>query len=266
MTDEEIERNALNKERDRLYKCRDLEISNLWQRSIFLSAFLILCFTGYAYVLMNIVDAYCGNNNMPQIQGSFNFVYNNLSTPNSNKLLYLNTIAMCLGFISSIFSTLWIMMAKGSKAWYEVYETAISSFEEKHREAIGLPAENVMGGMGIPKYLLNNCLFSRKAGAYSPSKINIIIGQICLIIWILITILHLIVLSVFNEPFSWYISLILLFIILYFITRICRSGFLHRIYNKKGLFISKSLKNGRVGDLYKIYRKKNTVKKKQTMG
>ncbi|WP_300232445.1 hypothetical protein [uncultured Alistipes sp.] len=30
-----------------LWRCRDFELSHLWQRSIFLSAFLILCFTGY---------------------------------------------------------------------------------------------------------------------------------------------------------------------------------------------------------------------------
>ena len=30
-----------------LWRCRDFELSHLWQRSIFLSAFLILCFTVY---------------------------------------------------------------------------------------------------------------------------------------------------------------------------------------------------------------------------
>ena len=32
---------------EKLWRCRDFELSHLWQRSIFLSAFLILCFTGY---------------------------------------------------------------------------------------------------------------------------------------------------------------------------------------------------------------------------
>jgi len=242
MNDKEIDKDALNRERDRLYKCRDLEISNLWQRSIFLSAFLILCFTGYAYILMNIVDAYWGNNNMSQIQGSFNFVYNNFPPPNYNKLFYLNMIAVFLGAISSFFSTLWIMMAKGSKAWYEVYETAIGYFEEEHREALGLPAENVMGKMGIPKYLLNNCLFSDNAGAYSPSKINIIIGQACLIIWASITILHLILLICFKSSFFWIFLIIVIVIvapILTFLFRnklkeLGRSGQLHKICNTNG--------------------------------
>ena len=30
-----------------LWRCRDFVLSHLWQRSTFLSAFLILCFTGY---------------------------------------------------------------------------------------------------------------------------------------------------------------------------------------------------------------------------
>ena len=31
------------------WHCRDFEIQNLWQRSIFLGTFLILCFTGYGF-------------------------------------------------------------------------------------------------------------------------------------------------------------------------------------------------------------------------
>lgn len=32
---------------EQYWRCRDFEIKNLWQRSVFLGAFLILCFTGY---------------------------------------------------------------------------------------------------------------------------------------------------------------------------------------------------------------------------
>jgi len=38
------------------WRCRDFELSHLWQRSIFLSAFLILCFTGYGSLLITMLE------------------------------------------------------------------------------------------------------------------------------------------------------------------------------------------------------------------
>ena len=42
---------------------------------------------------------------------------------------YANLLAFSIGVIGIIFSCLWIMMGKGSKAWYERYENAICAFE-----------------------------------------------------------------------------------------------------------------------------------------
>ena len=36
------------------WHCRDFEIQNLWQRSIFLGTFLILCFTGYGFFFVRL--------------------------------------------------------------------------------------------------------------------------------------------------------------------------------------------------------------------
>ena len=47
-----------------------------------------------------------------------------------------------------------------------------------------------MGEFGIGKDRLNNCLFSTKAGGYSVSRINIAIGQISYVIWVIIIISH----------------------------------------------------------------------------
>lgn len=163
------EKNDLIRTLDRLYACRDLEISSLWQRSIFLSVFLVLCFTGYGYLLIKIVD----------------------STYDESKLFYLHIIAIALSGISMLFSLLWIMMAKGSKAWYEVYETAISRFEDKYCRRIRLPEKYIMGEMTLPSKKRNNCIFSTKAGAYSVSKINVFIGIACFVIWGIITVVHL---------------------------------------------------------------------------
>lgn len=144
---------------DRLYRCRDLEIKNLWQRSIFLSVFLTLCFTGYGYLLINIIES------------------------NAFKIGY-HFLAILLASIGTIFSCLWIMMAKGSKSWYEVYEEAISNFEDKHK----IPDEYRMGKLNSERK--NNNLFTTQGGSYSVSRINIAIGQITMVFWFLVMLVH----------------------------------------------------------------------------
>lgn len=44
------------------WRCRDFELSHLWQRSIFLSAFLILCFTGYGSLLITLLCCFLSEN------------------------------------------------------------------------------------------------------------------------------------------------------------------------------------------------------------
>lgn len=167
--------------RDSLWRCRDFELSHLWQRSIFLTTILILCFTGYGVVTMKLFD--------------------NIGYIVESSAYTLNNIALVLCLVNIVFSCLWIMMAKGSKAWYERYERAIDAFdynkEYVNDEVIGT-GDNVrddgtrpVGGFQYPnlkgydKPEIKDCIFSCKGGAYSPSKINIAIGQIAFVIWCL---------------------------------------------------------------------------------
>lgn len=183
MKENSIERSNVIKEKElkRLYKSRDIEISNLWQRSVFLSVFLVLCFTGYGYLLMTIIQNYEKNQNT----------------------YYYNIIAIFLALINVIFSVLWICMSKASKAWYEVYETAIKSFERDFKDQLGLDQNYLMGNRGLPSSKKDNCLFSRKSGAYSPSKINIAIGQVSLIIWIIVVIVQAILICKYYSKLAW---------------------------------------------------------------
>ena len=66
------------------------------------------------------------------------------------------------------------MMAKGSKAWYEVYERYI--FEA---EGLKIPERYRLGALCRP-WEMNGNLFSKKAGRYSPSRLNITIGSVTL--------------------------------------------------------------------------------------
>ena len=92
---------------DNLYRCRDIEINSLWQKSMFLGTLLVLCFTGYGILLSSMIKE-------SQKEVLFNY----------------NLLCFIVCFISIIFSRLWIYMFKGSKAHYELYERAISKFEK----------------------------------------------------------------------------------------------------------------------------------------
>ena len=148
--------------RKEFYKIRKFEIQNLWQRSIFLATFIVLLFTGYGAFLEKLMS------------------YDGLQS------IIGHIICCLLALIGSIFSMLWIMMAKGSKAWFEIYERRIGNIEKE--KILNIPEDYRMQE-GSPEKL-NNSLWSRDPGAYSVSKINILIGQVLWLIWILIFALH----------------------------------------------------------------------------
>lgn len=172
--------------RDQLWNCRDFELSHLWQRSIFLTTLLVLCLTAYGVVVMELVDKVS-------------------TSPVQDSAFVLNNIAMIICLMGFVFSCLWVMMSKGSKAWYEMYERAISAFEanpdyvdkllldsgkeikqdaNSHKAIGGFRFDNLQGFSNRnARKDICSCLFSCKGGAYSPSKINIAIGQITLVLW-----------------------------------------------------------------------------------
>ena len=137
---------------DRLYKCRDLELNLLWQRSIFLTAFMIVFLTAYGGIW--ITDKPCFAFFTPIFHGAGVFI----------------------GVILLAFSLLWYQMAKGSKFWYEVYEEKIKNLEND---------------FGISKEMRNSEVPVLKTARYSLSEINISIGIILMIIAVMITAFHL---------------------------------------------------------------------------
>lgn len=149
--------------RDTYYHCRDFELQHLWQRSIFLSAFLVLCFTGYGAILKTILCSEYTNS------------------------IFFHEIASGLAIIGIVFSLIWIMMSKGSKAWYEVYEEAITEIEQNSE--LKIPEEMIMGNFTEINDIDSNILTS-KAGKYSPSKLNIVIGRVLFFIWSIIFLIH----------------------------------------------------------------------------
>lgn|GEM_PF-287386 len=145
---------------DKMYQCRDFELSNFWQKSVFLFGFMALCFGGYGALVLKVIDA-------PSISPSLPYIYQ-----------YMCGISL-LGIILSI---LWVYMAKGSKAWYEVYEKAIYAIEKdifkygNSKYVMGEWAKKMKKDVGLT--FLDN-----RPGAFSPSKINMVIGRIMLGVW-----------------------------------------------------------------------------------
>lgn len=156
------------------WKCRDLEIQMLWTRLALLGAFMALTYTGYGALLMKVCEK------------MFNWNVFNL-------------LAMGMGCFGMLFSTLWILTAKGSKAYYEQYEAVLNYFQEVNRD---LFEEDANGDL-ILSYLnfddseiRNRCqpvdssFFTQKAGSFSVSKIPIVMGQMSLIGWGIIVAVH----------------------------------------------------------------------------
>ena len=118
---------SLKEIRETFYHCRDFEITNLWQRSVFLFGFILACFTGYGAILVSLL------------------------TTGEQKVAYpyfANFIECMISLVGIVFSVIWIMMSKGSKAWYEIYEKAIANIEHSIKDStifIEVPKEYKMG-------------------------------------------------------------------------------------------------------------------------
>ncbi|MDO4707862.1 MAG: hypothetical protein Q4A61_05530 [Porphyromonadaceae bacterium] len=157
------DRISLKEIRETFYRLRDFEISHLWQRSIFLSALLVLFFSGYSFLVSKLFEEEIKN------------------------ALIIHELCCGIALLAIAFSIIWIMMAKGSKAWYEVYERRICDIEEE--ENLNIPSDNRMGADCTP-WSLDSNLFTTKPGRYSVSKLNILIGIILMITWTMILIVH----------------------------------------------------------------------------
>ena len=159
-----------------LWQCRDLEIQMLWTRLTLLGAFMGLTYAGYGALILKGLD------------GVRNWEVFNLAAIG----------ASAFGFL---FSILWTTTAKGSKAWFERYEAMLAYFQKTYKEH-GL-FERVPNEELILSYLdfdkrcirrhlqpVDSNLLSQNAGAYSVSKIPIVMGQVSMLAWCVIGLAH----------------------------------------------------------------------------
>lgn len=166
---------------DHFHEAMKNEINRLWQRSIFLATFLVLIFVGYGNVLMRLFDSEC--------RCGFDDVYVCVD-------FRLNLACVTIALLGVLFSSLWIMMAKGSKAWQEKYERTLYCFingvKRKYPKIKELAKLGFAHGFlkGVENKGFNNWLCSVKSGAYSASKINVAIGIVSGVFWVIVGIVH----------------------------------------------------------------------------
>ena len=182
--------NCINKKdiREQLHKSRALEISTLWQRSVFLGAFIVLLFTGYGVY------------------------FDRMFFSSECVLDKMHFVGIVLGAVITIFGLLWIAMAKGSKRWSEIYEKKIDILENElkipmqyryttecytdtysnapscHSQCQHFLPHNK--GTDLLAKAVNEKKIFFDSDLYSPSKINIFIGLCIFICGIEIIIVH----------------------------------------------------------------------------
>ena len=159
-----------------LWQCRDLEIQMLWTRLTLLGAFMGLTYARYGALILKGLDGI-------------------------RSWEVFNLVAIGASAFGFLFSILWTTTAKGSKAWFERYEAMLAYFQKTYREH-GL-FESVPDEELILSYLdfdkrcirrhlqpVDSNLLSQHAGAYSVSKIPIVMGQVSMLAWCAIGLAH----------------------------------------------------------------------------
>lgn len=185
------------------WHCRDFELTHLWQRSVFLTAFLVICFSAYGFLAQDMLGSLKSSNSCGTATPA----------PGDNYWITIHCAAIFTASIGLILSALWIMMAKGSKAWYEIYEAAIAAYEkdESYVDSTDPTAKDIGGFQyhQLKNYSnelndVDNCWLNGTGGCYSPSRINWAIGVLMLGIWIFIILFHFVLLANTSFDFFFY--------------------------------------------------------------
>lgn len=177
---------------DKVMECRRDEISNLWKRSTLLTALIVIVFSGYGGFLLKFFST---DSNLPAV------LYNGISA-------YICVFGV-------IISQIWIMTSKISKYWVDRYELLLSAVVERDsnyespenfasvsnfEEINKFFGDNISKTAEKARDFEKNCsekLLSNAPFRYSPSKINIVIGQVAFLFWGVLLALHILAELVF---------------------------------------------------------------------
>lgn len=208
-----------------LYQSYADEIKNLWQRSIFLGAFMVLVWTGYGVSLLKFLDSTKEiklNQRVCCNMGCLESLCEYLASVNIYHFILLGLCGVIM-----ILSLLWIAMAKGSKFVQEAHERHIKKFIGNNDIAKGLYC-NLKDYEYLSKK--DNLFFCGvlKPYRYSPSKINIALGLVSCSIGLCLFALHILAIICHFVSFRYAcliaLLLFIVLIILWIILMCCLKG------------------------------------------
>lgn len=155
---------------EELFRCRDFELSHLWQRSVFLATFILGLAVAYGTLAIKIL--------FPEENSCIKDIH------------HIAAVGLCI--LGIIFSFLWIMMAKGSKQWTERYENAISNCHWVSKCSANISNDAGFYGNLAPlePKKVSSSILSPMAWCFSPSRINAVIGIVALFAWSSLTAVH----------------------------------------------------------------------------
>ena len=179
-----------------LYKAYADEIKNLWQRSIFLGAFMVLVWTGYGALQLKFITRECGKFD--------------------TNVYYFASLGLCAVII--ILSLLWIAMAKGSKFVQEAHERHIDDLKFDILDEIDIDTKKNQRLFCDLSIYFNKLAKDKKisvyrplkAYRYSPSRINIALGWVSVAISIILAFIHCIIIC------GWLLIGLIIFVALCF--------------------------------------------------
>lgn len=167
-----------NKEKYKiLYTAYADEIRNLWQRSVFLVAFMSLAWGGYGALQLKLID------NASKIPATYHYA----------------SLGLCAVIIA--LSLLWVAMARGSKFVQEAHEEHIKNLNYDLLDQTDTQTnkpKRLFCGLDYYQAKLekkNKLSFWNPLGIYrfSPSKINIALGWVSFIVSFVLLNVHLFV-------------------------------------------------------------------------
>ncbi len=167
---------------DELWRCRDLEINSLWQKSVFLGSFIIAVGTVYCAFIGKLLSGEIKAKGLIALWGDCCISVG----------CCLHLAAFAIAFVEIALSMLWIFMAKGSKYWVEVFETSLQVMihdklpDGKFRIETEFNKDDypVHGNLNYPdEDGRSKSVFTTDACRCSPSRINVMIGIIFLVLF-----------------------------------------------------------------------------------
>lgn len=89
---------------------------------------------------------------------------------------YLNIIGFMIALIGVMLSILWVIMGKGSKAWYERYEAALTKIERDKdyvtTEVLAMDLRKCMHGALPEPEKVDNSLLSTNGGSFHLQELT----------------------------------------------------------------------------------------------